>query len=148
MEQRTGSKLGKEYVKALYCYPAYLISMQSSSCKMLSWMNHKLESRLPGEISTISEKLYHSNGTKQRRTKEPLDEGEKEEWISCLKTQHSKNKDHGIQSHHLIANSWRKQWKQWQTYNKVCHCFYFFPVCLPLSDGTGCHDLSFLKDEF
>ena len=47
MEQWTGSKLGKEYVKAVYCHPAYLTYMQSSiSSKMLSWMKHKLESRL------------------------------------------------------------------------------------------------------
>ena len=50
MEQWTVSKLGKEYVKAVYCHPAYLIYMQSTSCKMPSWMNHKLESRLPGKI--------------------------------------------------------------------------------------------------
>ena len=50
MEQLTGSKLGKEYVKAIYCHPAYLTYMQSTSCKILDWMNHKLESRLPGEI--------------------------------------------------------------------------------------------------
>ena len=53
-EQRTGSTLGKEY-KTVYCHPTYLISLQSTSCKMLSWMNHKLESRLPGEISTTSD---------------------------------------------------------------------------------------------
>ena len=46
MEQQTGSKLGKEYVKAVYCHPVYLTSMQSTSCEMLGWMNHKLESRL------------------------------------------------------------------------------------------------------
>ena len=51
VEQWTGSKLGKEYVKAVYCHPAYLTYMQSTSCKMLGWMKHKLESRLPGEIS-------------------------------------------------------------------------------------------------
>ena len=51
MEQQTGSELGKEYVKAVYCYPVYLTSMQSTSCEMLDWMKHKLESRLPGEIS-------------------------------------------------------------------------------------------------
>ena len=56
MEQRTGSKLGKEYDKAVYCYPAYLTHMQSTSYKMLSWMKHKLESRLPEEISTISDR--------------------------------------------------------------------------------------------
>ena len=48
---RTGSKLGKEYIKAVYCHPAHLTYMQSISCKMLGWMNHKLESRLLGEIS-------------------------------------------------------------------------------------------------
>ena len=45
MEQQTGSKLGKKYVKAVYCHPAYLTSMQSTSCGMLGWMNHKLESK-------------------------------------------------------------------------------------------------------
>ena len=55
MEQQTGSKLGKEYVKAVYCHPAYLTCMQSTSWEMLGWMKHKLESRLPGEISITSE---------------------------------------------------------------------------------------------
>ena len=55
MEQQTGSKLGKEYIKAIYCHPAYLTSMQSTSSEMLGWMKHKLESRLPGEISTTSD---------------------------------------------------------------------------------------------
>ena len=55
MKQWTGSKLGKEYIKAIYCHPDYLTSMQSTSCEMPSRMNHKLESRLPGEISTTSD---------------------------------------------------------------------------------------------
>ena len=55
MEQLTGSKLGKEYHKAVYCHAAYLTSMQSISFKMLGWINHRLESRLPGEISTTSD---------------------------------------------------------------------------------------------
>ena len=55
IEQQTGSKLGKEYVKAIYCHPAYLTSMQSTSCEMLDWMKHKLESRLLGEISITSD---------------------------------------------------------------------------------------------
>ena len=50
-QQQTGSKLGKEYIKAVYCHPAYLTYMQSTSCEMLVWMKHKLESRLMGEIS-------------------------------------------------------------------------------------------------
>ena len=55
MVQWTGSKLGKEYIKAVYCHPAYLTYMQSTSCEMLGWMKHKLESRLPGEISITSD---------------------------------------------------------------------------------------------
>ena len=55
MEQRAGSKMGKEYIKAVYCHPVYLIYMQSTSCEMLGWMKHKLESRLPGEISITSD---------------------------------------------------------------------------------------------
>jgi len=51
MEQQTGSKLGKEYVKAVYCHPAYLAYMQSTSCEVSAWVKHKLGSRLPGEIS-------------------------------------------------------------------------------------------------
>ena len=57
MEQQTGSKLGKEYVKAVYCHHAYLTYTQSTSCEMLIWMKHKLESRLPGEIPITSDML-------------------------------------------------------------------------------------------
>ena len=52
MEQ-TDSKSGQEYVKAVYCHPVYLTYMQSTSCEMLGWMNHKLGSRLPGEINNL-----------------------------------------------------------------------------------------------
>ena len=55
MEQQTGSKLGKEYVKAVYCHPAYLTYMQNTPCEVLGWMKHKLEPRLLGEISTTSD---------------------------------------------------------------------------------------------
>ena len=55
MEQQTGSILGKEYIKAVYCHPPYLTYMQSTSCEMLSWMNLKLELRLLGEISITSD---------------------------------------------------------------------------------------------
>ena len=54
MEQQTGSKSGKEYIKAVHCHPAYLTFMQSTSCEMLDWMKHRPESRLPGEISVTS----------------------------------------------------------------------------------------------
>ena len=56
MGQQTGSKFGKEYVKVVYCHPAFLTSMQSISCKIQGWMKHKLETRLPGEISINSDK--------------------------------------------------------------------------------------------
>ena len=55
MKQWTVSRLGKENFKAAYCHPVYLTSMQSTSCEMSDCMNHKLESRLPGEISTTSD---------------------------------------------------------------------------------------------
>ena len=54
-KQQTGSKLGKEYVKAAYCHPAYLTYMQSTSCEMPGWLKPKLELRLPGEISVTSD---------------------------------------------------------------------------------------------
>ena len=76
MEQWTGSKLGKEDVKAVYCHPAYLAYMQSISCEMPGWMTHKMEPRLLEEISTNSGmQMTHPNG--RRGTKEPLDEHER-----------------------------------------------------------------------
>ena len=73
MEQQSGSKLGKEYVKAVYCHPAYLIYMQSTSCEMLGWMKNKLESRLLGKISISSDmQMTPPLGRKQRGIKEPL----------------------------------------------------------------------------
>ena len=60
MEQQTGSKLGKEYGKAVYCHPANLTYVQSTSWEMLDWMKHKLESRFPGEITVTSDKQVTS----------------------------------------------------------------------------------------
>ena len=83
MEKQTGSKLGKEYYKDVYFHPAFVTFMQSTSYEMLSWMTHKLESRLPGEISTTSDmQMKPPLGQKKRRTKEPLDESERGEWKS------------------------------------------------------------------
>ena len=82
MEQQTGSKLGKEYIKAVYCHPAYLTYMQSTSCKMLGWMQHKLESRLPGETSTTSDMWMIPLSWE---SKEPLDGGEGGESKGWLK---------------------------------------------------------------
>ena len=88
MKQQTGSKLGKDYIKAVYCHAAYLIYVQSISCEMLDCMNHKLQSRLLGEIST-TRNICISDGRKKRGTKEPLDEGERRGWKSWLETPHS-----------------------------------------------------------
>ena len=104
----TGSKLGKEYVNAVYCHPAYLtyiLYSVNTSCEMPGWMKHKLESRLLGEIASDMQ-MTHPYGRKWRGTKEPLNESERGEWESWLKAQHSKNEDHGIYSHHFMASRW------------------------------------------
>ena len=85
MEQQTGCKSEKEYIKAVYCHPAYLTYIQSTSWETLGWRKHKLESRLPEEILITSECRWHYlYGRKWRGTKEPLDKSERGEWKSCL----------------------------------------------------------------
>ena len=79
MKQQTGSKLRKEYVKAVIATLFTYLCMQGISWDMLDWMKHKLESRLQGEISITSDMQmrHHPYGRKRKRTKEPLDESEK-----------------------------------------------------------------------
>ena len=85
-------QIGKEYAKAVYCHPAYLTYMQSTSHEMWGWVKHRLEWRLLGDISiTSGMHITQPYGRKLRKTKEPLKESEREEWKSWLKTQHSKN---------------------------------------------------------
>ena len=79
MEQRTGSKLGKEYVKAVYCHPAYLTYMQSTSCEMPGWMKHKLESRLQGEMTITSDTQMIPLLQQKVKNKQPLNESERGE---------------------------------------------------------------------
>ena len=80
IEQQTDSKSGKEYIKAVYCHHAYLTYIQSTSCKMPGWKKHKLQSRLPGEISITSDmQMTPPLWQKAKRTKEPLDESERGE---------------------------------------------------------------------
>ena len=106
--QQTGSKLGKGYIKAVYCHLAYLTYMQSISCEMPGWMKYKLKSRLPGAISITSDiRRHHPCGRKQSGTKEPLDDSDRGEWNSWLKAQYSENEDHGIWSHRFMASRWR-----------------------------------------
>ena len=107
MKQQTGSKLGKKYFKTLYCHPDYLTDMQNTSCEMLGWMKHKLESRLPAEILITSDiRWYHPCGRKWRGTEQPLGKSKRGEWKSWLKTQYSENGDHDIRPHHFMANRW------------------------------------------
>ena len=85
-------QIEKEYVKTVYCHPAYLTYMQSTSWEMLGWKKHKLESSLPGEISITSDmQMTPPLSRKWRGTKKPLDESERWEWKSWLKAQHSEN---------------------------------------------------------
>ena len=80
MEQLTGSGLRKVYDKAVCCHPVYLTYTQSTSCEMLGWMKHKLESRLLGEIPITSDmQITLPYGRKHIRTEEPLDESERRE---------------------------------------------------------------------
>ena len=83
MKQWTGSKLGKEYIEAVYCHAVYLTYMQSTKCEMPGWMKHKMESRLLGEIPITSDMqiayLHMPYDRKQRGNEEPLDESERRE---------------------------------------------------------------------
>ena len=93
MEEQIGSNLGKEYIKAVYCHPAYLTYMQSTSCKMLGWMKHKLESRLLGEISiTPDMQMTPLYGRKRRRTKSLLMKVKEESEKAGLKLNIQKTK--------------------------------------------------------
>ena len=107
MEWQTGSKLRKVYGKYTYCHLVYLTYMQSTSWEMLGWSKHKLESRLLGEISGywLSSDMQMTPYGRKWRAKEPL-ESERGEWKSWLKAQHPENEDHGIWSHHFMANRW------------------------------------------
>ena len=97
MEQWTGSKLGKEYVNAVYCHPAYLTSMQSTSCETPGWMKTTWNQDCWEKHQKLQiHRWHHLYGRKWRGTKQPFVEGEKGEWKNWLKTQHSKNEDHGI----------------------------------------------------
>ena len=107
MEQQTGSKLGKEYIKAAYYHPAYLTYKHITSCEMPGWMKHKLESRLLGR--NINNLRYADNTTLMEESKELkslLMKVKEESEKAGLKTQHSKNEDHGIWSHHFMENRW------------------------------------------
>ena len=115
MEQQIGSKLGNGYLKAAFCYPAYLTYMQSTSCNMPGWMKHKLESRLPGEMSITSD----------TQLTPPFTAKSEEELKSLLMKVKEESEKVGlklnIQKTKIMISgpitSWQmgKQWKQCQT---------------------------------
>ena len=102
-EQCTGSKLGKECIKAVYYHPAYLAYMQSASCKMPGWMNHKLELRLQKYLQPQIRRWYHPNGRKQRGTKSLLIKVKEESEKAGLKLNIQKTKFMASSS----INSWQ-----------------------------------------
>ena len=109
MEQWTDSKLGKGHVKTVYCHPAYLTYMQSTSWERQGWMNHKLESRLLGKISTDMQMIcrwYADDTTLMAESEEELKSlfMRVKVWKSWLETQYSNNQEDGIWSHYLMAN--------------------------------------------
>jgi len=111
MEQQTGSKLEEEYIKAIYFHPAYLTYMQSTSWEMPGWMEHKLESRLPGE-----------NINNLRRTKESEELRSSWKFVKVKEESEKVDLKLNIQKTKFMTSgpitSWQidgKQWKEWQT---------------------------------
>ena len=106
MEQWTGSKLEKDYVKTIYCHSAYFTYMQSTSLKMMGLLNPKLESRFPGEINIKN--LRYADDTSlmaesEVELKSLLLRVKDETGKAGLKTQHLKNEAHAVQSHCVCA---------------------------------------------
>ena len=89
IEKQTGSKSGKEYIKAVYCHPAYLTYMQSTSCEMSGWMSTSWNQDCQEKYQYPQIHRWHHPYGRKQRSKEPLDESERGEWKSWLKTQHS-----------------------------------------------------------
>ena len=118
MEQQTGSKLGKEYVKPVYCHPAYLTYMQSTSWEIPGWVKHKLEIKIAGR--NINNLRYANDTILMAESEEELksllmklkEESEK----AGLKLSIQKNKDHAIQPHHFMANRWGNNGKSVRLY--------------------------------
>ena len=110
MEQRTSSKLGKEYAKAAYCHPAYLTYMQSTPSKMPSWMDHKLGIKFAGR--NINNFRYADDTTPMAESEEELNslliKVKEQSEKAVLKPNIQKNEDHGIGFHHFMAYRWEK----------------------------------------
>jgi len=107
--QLTGSKLGKEYVKAVYCHSAYLTYMQNTSCKMLGWMNHKLESRFPGRninnLRCADDTTLMAESKEEQKSLLMKVKEESEKAGLKLNIKKKEEEDHGI------FTSWQIEWK-------------------------------------
>ena len=99
MEKRTGSKLGKESIKAIYCHPAYLTSMQTTSCEMLGWMKHKIARRNINNLRQADDTTHMAENKEELK---PLDESEKESEKDGLKL--------NIQKAKIMASSPISSW--------------------------------------
>ena len=117
MEQQTGSKLGKEYVKAVYCHPVYSNYMKSTSCKMSGWMKHKLESGLLGKMSITSDmQMTPPLWQKAKRNYSASMQVKEESEKNRLKTQQSKNEDitsGPITSWQVDGDTWKQTLFSW-----------------------------------
>ena len=148
MEQQTGSKLGKEYIKAVYCHPAYLTYMQSTSCEMPDWMKHKLKSKIAGR--NINNLRYADDTTLTAQSKEQLKsllmkvKEESEKTRLKLNIQKTKIMASGpITSWQIDGDTMEKQWETIFLGSKItaagdCHhefifYFYFFNFILFLN---------------
>ena len=130
MEQQMGSKLGKEYIKAVYCHPAYLTSMQSTSWEMLDWRSTSWnqDCREKYQSPQIC-RWHHPYGRKKRRTKEPLDKSERGEWKSWLKAH--------IQKTMIMASG---PITSWQTDGETVDDFIFLGSKIT-ADGDCSHEI-------
>ena len=106
VEQGTGSKLGKEHIKAVYFHPVYLTYMQSTLCEIQGWMKHKLESSLLEEISITSDMQMTPPAESKEELKNLLMKVKEESEKAGLKFNIQKKENHGIWSHHFMANRW------------------------------------------
>ena len=102
MEQETGSRLGKENIKAVYCHTVYLIYVQITSCKMLGLMKHKLESRNINNLRYAEDSILLAES--EEKLKNLLMKVKEESEKVTLKISIQNNEDHGICSHHFMAN--------------------------------------------
>ena len=132
MEQWPGSKLGKEYVKAVYCHSAYLTYMQSTTCEMPGWMKHKLASRFPGEISVTSDMQMTVHIRQKVKNLLMKEESEK----SGIKLNIRKTK---IMASGPIT-SWQidgGEWKQWQTLFLGIQSLWMVTAAMKLKDACS-----------